>query len=73
MLTTVGDDQWPIRRTLLKRLKQRFDVEGIEIPYQYLNVIQVPSETAPVASVASSESDSDSASSESESGSESAN
>ncbi len=43
LLTTVGDDQWPIRRTLLKRIKQRFDAEGIEIPYQYLNVVQVSS------------------------------
>ncbi len=39
LLTTVGDDQWPIRRALLKRLKERLDAEGIEIPYQYINVI----------------------------------
>lgn len=65
LLTTVGDDQWPIRRTLLKRLKQRFDAEGIEIPYEYLNVVQVSSETAPAASGATSAPDSDPASSES--------
>jgi small conductance mechanosensitive channel len=39
LITTVGDDQWAIRRELLKRIKQRCDAEAIEIPYQYVNVV----------------------------------
>lgn len=39
LLTTVVDDQWPVRRAMLKRIKQRLDREGIEIPYQYVNVV----------------------------------
>lgn len=42
LVTTVGDDQWAVRRELLKRLKQRFDVESIEIPFQYVNVVTMP-------------------------------
>ena len=68
LLTTVGDDQWPIRRTLLKRLKQRFDAEGIEIPYQYLNVVQVTSESdAPSSASTSSETSESTSSSEADS------
>lgn len=42
LITAVGDDQWAIRRELLKRLKQRCDAESIEIPYQYVNVVSMP-------------------------------
>jgi small conductance mechanosensitive channel len=31
-------EQWSIRRELLRRLKRRFDAEGIEIPYPHLTV-----------------------------------
>ena len=43
LVTTVGDDQWAVRRELLKRIKQQFDIESIEIPYQYVNVVTTPS------------------------------
>lgn len=39
LLTTVGEDQWAVRRELLKRIKQRLDIESIEIPFQYVNVV----------------------------------
>lgn len=42
LLTTVGEDQWAVRRELLKRIKQRFDDESIEIPFQYVNVVTMP-------------------------------
>lgn len=44
LVTTVGDDQWAVRRELLKRIKQRLDSESIEIPYQYINVVTMPPE-----------------------------
>jgi small conductance mechanosensitive channel len=39
LMTTVGEDQWAVKRTFLKRIKQRLDREGIEIPYQYINIV----------------------------------
>lgn len=33
-------EQWNVRREYLRRLKQAFDAEGIEIPYPHLKVIQ---------------------------------
>ena len=39
MLTTVPEDRWNAKRAFLKRIKQRMDREGIEIPYQYVNVV----------------------------------
>ena len=39
MLTTVPEERWNAKRAFLKRIKQRMDREGIEIPYQYVNVV----------------------------------
>ena len=33
MLKTGAEGQWPVKRELLKRIKETFDREGIEIPY----------------------------------------
>lgn len=39
MLTTVPEERWNAKRAFLMRIKQRMDREGIEIPYQYVNVV----------------------------------
>ena len=39
LLTTITEERWNVEREFLKRIKQRFDREGIEIPYQYVNVV----------------------------------
>jgi moderate conductance mechanosensitive channel len=39
LLTTVSEERWTVKRGFLKRIKQRLDREGIEIPYQYVNVV----------------------------------
>jgi small conductance mechanosensitive channel len=39
LLTTVSEERWTVKREFLKRIKQRLDREGIEIPYPYLNVV----------------------------------
>jgi small conductance mechanosensitive channel len=39
LLTTVSEERWTVKREFLKRLKQRLDREGIEIPFPYLNVV----------------------------------
>lgn len=39
LLTTVSEERWRVKRAFLKRIKQRLDREGIEIPYQYVNVV----------------------------------
>ncbi len=39
LMTTIGEDQWAVKRGYLKRIKQRLDREGIEIPYQYINIV----------------------------------
>lgn len=31
-------EQWNVRREFLKRLKQRFDAHGVEIPYPHLTI-----------------------------------
>lgn len=35
---TVALEQWKVRRAFLERLKQAFDVRGIEIPYPHLTI-----------------------------------
>jgi small-conductance mechanosensitive channel len=33
-----ADQRWNVRREALRRVKNRFDAEGIEIPYPHLTV-----------------------------------
>ena len=40
MLKTRPDKMWPVRRELLRRIKNRFDQEGIEIPIPHRLVYQ---------------------------------
>jgi moderate conductance mechanosensitive channel len=37
-LTTMADMRWTVRREVLRRLKKRFDAEGITIPYPQITV-----------------------------------
>ncbi len=39
-LTTVAVERWSVRREALRRIKNRFDAEGIEIPFPQLTVHQ---------------------------------
>jgi small conductance mechanosensitive channel len=37
-LTTTADDRWAVRREALRRIKNRFDAEGIQIPFPQLTI-----------------------------------
>lgn len=37
-MTTVADERWSVRREALRRLKKRFDAEGITIPFPQLTI-----------------------------------
>jgi small conductance mechanosensitive channel len=37
-LTTVADERWTVRREALKRVKRRFDAEGISIPFPQVTI-----------------------------------
>ena len=37
-LTTVADERWAVRREALKRIKKRFDAEGIAIPFPQITI-----------------------------------
>jgi small conductance mechanosensitive channel len=37
-LTTVAEERWSVRREALRRLKKRFDAEGITIPFPQLTI-----------------------------------
>lgn len=39
-LTTVADERWTVRREALKRVKKRFDAEGISIPFPQVTINQ---------------------------------
>ena len=39
-LTTVAVERWSVRREALRRIKNRFDADGIEIPFPQLTVHQ---------------------------------
>ena len=39
-LTTVADERWAIRREALRRIKKRFDAEGITIPFPQITINQ---------------------------------
>jgi len=41
-LTTVADDRWMVRREALRRIKNRFDAEGIPIPFPQITINQKP-------------------------------
>lgn len=38
LLTTDPDERWTVKREFLRRIKNRFDAEGIEIPYPHLTI-----------------------------------
>ena len=40
-------DQWKVRREFLKQLKDRFDAEGISIPFPHRTVVHEPAEAPP--------------------------
>jgi small-conductance mechanosensitive channel len=39
LMTLTTEDRWTVKRAFLLRLKKRLDLEGIEIPFQYMTVI----------------------------------
>ena len=39
-ITTVADDRWRVRREAMRRIKKRFDAEGIVIPFPQITVHQ---------------------------------
>lgn len=39
-LTTVADERWTVRREALRRIKKRFDAEGITIPFPQITINQ---------------------------------
>jgi len=41
-LTTVADERWTVRREALRRVKKRFDAEGIRIPFPQITINQKP-------------------------------
>jgi len=41
-LTTTADERWAVQREALKRIKKRFDAEGISIPFPQVTLNQKP-------------------------------
>jgi small conductance mechanosensitive channel len=41
-ITTAADERWNVRREALRRIKYRFDAEGITIPFPQLTIHQHP-------------------------------
>ncbi|MDA2978670.1 MAG: mechanosensitive ion channel family protein [Actinomycetota bacterium] len=39
VMTLTTEDRWVVKREFLRRLKNRLDDEGIEIPYNYLTIV----------------------------------
>ncbi|GMQ93024.1 MAG: mechanosensitive ion channel family protein [Acidimicrobiia bacterium] len=39
LATVITEQRWAIKREFLRRIKNRLDAEGIEIPYNYMNVV----------------------------------
>jgi small conductance mechanosensitive channel len=37
-LTTIADERWVVRREALRRIKKRFDAEGISIPFPQITL-----------------------------------
>lgn len=42
--TVIPEERWTVQREFNRRIKNRLDAEGIEIPYNYLNVVVQPEE-----------------------------
>ena len=42
LMTVRADDRWLVKREFLRRIKVRFDTDGIEIPFPSLPVVQAP-------------------------------
>jgi small conductance mechanosensitive channel len=40
VLKVGADDRWLVKREALRRIKNRFDAESIEIAYPHLTIIQ---------------------------------
>ncbi|NOX22466.1 MAG: mechanosensitive ion channel family protein [Actinobacteria bacterium] len=47
LLRVTPEYRWSSRREFLRRIKARFDAEGIEIPFPYLTIAQPPRKTTP--------------------------
>lgn len=45
VMTTDPDQRWAVKREFLRRIKNRFDAEGIEIPYPHVTIHSRPAET----------------------------
>jgi small-conductance mechanosensitive channel len=45
LMTTDPDERWKVKREFLRRIKNRLDDEGIEIPYPHLTIAHRPDET----------------------------
>ena len=45
LVKTVPLKQWNVKRELLRRIKNRFDEEGIEIPLSYQRIYYTPGES----------------------------
>ena len=45
VMTTDPDQRWAVKREFLRRIKNRFDEEGIEIPYPHVTIDSRPEET----------------------------
>lgn len=43
-LTTTADERWTVRREALRRIKKRFDAEGIAIPFPQITLNRKPQE-----------------------------
>ena len=37
-ITTTAQERWPVRREALRRIKKRFDTEGITIPFPQVTI-----------------------------------
>ena len=45
VMTTNPDERWTVKREFLRRIKNRLDAEGIEIPYPHITIAPRPEET----------------------------
>lgn len=45
LATVITEERWTVKREFNRRIKNRLDAEGIEIPYNYLSVVIQPGES----------------------------
>ncbi len=45
VMTTDPDERWSVKREFLRRIKNRLDDEGIEIPYPHVTITRRTDET----------------------------